>query len=161
MGVLITKCKSYIFSVLKAFWYKIAYKNVTIGKRVVFRRNCYIYVENGGKLKIGDKCFFNNGCSINALDSVTIGERCLFGENVKIYDHNHKYADINTPIKYQGFSTKPVTIGNNCWICSNVTILKGVTIGNNVVIGAGCLIHEDIADNTVVKLKTELIKKTV
>lgn len=42
-------------------------------------------------------------------------------------------------------------VGNNCWICTNAVILKGVEIGDNSVIGAGCVIHHDIPANSVVK----------
>ena len=42
-------------------------------------------------------------------------------------------------------------IGNNCWICTNAVILKGVEIGDNSVIGAGCVIYRDIPANSVVK----------
>lgn len=44
-----------------------------------------------------------------------------------------------------------IKIGNNCWICTNAVILKGVEIGDNNVIGAGCVIYRDIPANSVVK----------
>lgn len=44
-----------------------------------------------------------------------------------------------------------IKIGNNCWICTNAVILKGVEIGDNSVIGAGCVIYRDIPANSVVK----------
>lgn len=56
----------------------------------------------------------------------------------------------------QGFSSSEISIGDNCWIASNVVILKGVNIGNNVVIGAGCVIYKDIPDHTIVINKQEL-----
>lgn len=157
MGIIFIKTKFHIAAAIKKFFYKIAYGNINFGKKTTFRKDFSVYMEKGAKIKIGDNCFFNNHCSLNSLDSITIGDRCLFGENVKIYDQDHKFKDISLPIKEQGFSTKPVTIGNDCWICSNVTVLKGVTIGNHCVIGANCLIYKDIPDNTIVKSKTELI----
>lgn len=42
---------------------------------------------------------------------------------------------------------KPIRIGNNCWITTNVTILGGVTIGNNTIIGAGSVVTKDIPSN--------------
>lgn len=109
-----------------------------------------------GKVVIGDNVFFNNYCSINANESITIGDGTLFGENVRIYDHNHKYKDVTVPIKKQGFTSTPVVIGKHCWIASNVTILKGGHIGDNCVIGAGCVIYKDVPANTVVVNKQEL-----
>lgn len=95
--------------------------------------------------------FFNNDCSINSNQLIKIGG-VLFGENVKIYDHNHRFNE-HKPIKAQGFSNGAVTIGERCWIGSNVTILKGSEIGNNCVIGAGCVISGKVPDNSIVRLK--------
>ena len=104
--------------------------------------------------------FFNRNCSLNCRGtSITIGENSIFGEGVRIYDHNHCYKDPSRPIGEQGFSEAPVTIGKNCWIASNVVILKGVTIGDHAVIGAGCIIHKDVPANTLVVNKQELVMK--
>lgn len=93
-----------------------------------------------------------------AYDSITIGNNTIFGENVKVYDHNHQYKDIQTHIYKQGYSYAPISIGSNCWIASNVVILKGVTIGDNCVIGAGCVIYKDIPSDTIVVNKQDLIQ---
>ena len=118
-----------------------------------------VIASKKAKIKIGDNCFFNNYCSINAMSTIQFGNDVIVGENVKIYDHNHKYNNSNVLIKEQGFSLSPVVIGNNCWIGSNVTILKGVTIGDNCVIGAGCVIFKNVPSNTLVINKQELIFK--
>ncbi len=123
-----------------------------------FRFGFNIVIDNkSAHLKIGDNCFFNNYCSINVLHKIEIGNEVVMGENVKIYDHNHQYKDLHTPINKQGFSYSPIKIGNNCWIGSNVTILNGVTIGDNCVIGAGCVIYKDVPKNTRVINKQELV----
>ena len=54
----------------------------------------------------------------------------------------------------------PVSIRKHCWIVSNVVILKGVTIGDNCVIGAGCIVYKDVADGSVVVNKQELDYKS-
>lgn len=111
----------------------------------------------GGELTIGDRFFMNRNSSINCHYKVTIGKACLIGENVHIYDHNHVFKELDTPVAAQGFSCKEVVIGDYCWICTDVTILGGVHIGNNCIIGAGCLIYRDIPDNTIVKSRQDLI----
>lgn len=129
---------------------------VKFGRRTTFRNNFNIMIENNGKIEIGKDCFFNNGCSINSLQYVSIGNGTIFGENSHIYDHNHKFRNTGQNIKYQGYSISPVHIGNQCWIGTNVVILKGVKIGDNVVIGAGCVIEHDIQDNAVVTSGSKL-----
>mgnify|MGYP003303025663 CR=1 FL=1 len=105
---------------------------------------------------IGDNCFFNNDCSLNAHKSIEIGTDCLFGENVKIYDHNHIFKDTRMRIAKQGYKVDNVVIGSNCWICSNVVILKGVKIGDNCIIGAGCIIKKDVPEGTIVKNESNI-----
>ena len=158
----ISGIKNRITTIFLLFYYKICYgKNIEIRKNTHFRKDFIVTIRENGKVKIGENCFFNNYCSINSLNNIVIGNDCIFGENVKIYDHNHKFNKSNL-IREQGFSTEKITIGNNCWIGSNVTILKGAKIGNNVVIGSGCTINEDIADNSLVRSTTNIkIEKIV
>ncbi len=145
MGVIFYKLIFHTKAAFKKAFLKIIYgKQIHFGKKTHFRRHFYLYIDKGGRVNIGDGCFFNNNVSINCLDSITIGKRCLFGENIKLYDQNHRFRDFSKPIAEQGFTTKPITIGDDCWICSNVTILQGVTIGDHSVIGAGCLILLDL-----------------
>lgn len=137
---------------IKKLCFKIMFgKRFSVGKNTTFRKNFGLYLEKGASIKIGNDCFFNRGCSINCLESVEIGDHTIFGENVKIYDQNHKFRDRKKLIREQGYSTGRVKIGNNCWICTNTVILKGVEIGDNSVIGAGCIIYRDIPANSVVK----------
>ena len=77
----------------------------------------------------------------------------MFGENVKIYDHDHVFTDISVPIRDQGFAESPVVIGDDCWIGSNVVILRGSRIGRGCVIGAGAVVHGDVPPYSVVIAK--------
>lgn len=123
--------------------------------KISFRKRMNILVEDGGRLIIGDGCFFNNDCSINCMSKITIGENSIFGEGVKIYDHNY-HINSGEVIKQSGHTYGEVVIGDNCWIGSNVVLLKGTHIGNNAVIGAGCVISSDICDNAIVRCSDEL-----
>ena len=86
------------------------------------------------------------------MEEIVIGDDCIFGENVDIYDHNHRFAQREL-IKKQGFSKGGVKIGRNCWIGSNAVILKGAEIGDNVVVGAGCIIDGKIPSDCIVRTK--------
>jgi acetyltransferase-like isoleucine patch superfamily enzyme len=123
---------------------------VDFGLDVHFRDYCQVRTGMDGQLKISNRVFFNNSCSITCFHSITIGENCQFGEGVKFYDHNHLYKASDQLINQQGYSTGGISIGENCWVGSNVIILRNVVIGDNVVIGAGCVIFKSIPSNSVV-----------
>lgn len=152
----ISGLKNRVVTIIMKLYYKICYgKNCRIGKKTHFRKGFIINIRNNGKVDIGENCFFNNYCSINCLKNISIGNDCIFGENVKIYDHNHKFK-YNNLIKEQGFKSDEIIIGSNCWIGTNVTILKGTKIGDNVVVGAGCVLKQEIEKNSIVKNNMEL-----
>lgn len=143
---------------LKLF-YRFGGARFIVGKHVTFRKGFSMMIGKNGEVNIGNNVFFNNYCSLNAIERIIIGDGTIFGENVKVYDHNHCYQDPNVPIKEQGFTSAPVNIGKHCWIASNVVILKGVTIGDNCVIGAGCVIYKDVPEERVMINKQELVIK--
>lgn len=136
-------------------------KNLIIEKNIKFYNHVNITIGKNAALEIDENTTINKYTSLVALEKITIGKNCLIGENVKIYDNNHK-IDIRNGIKFANhkeFTTSPVRIGNNCWLGSNVMILKGVTIGDNSIIGAGCTIYKNVPANTTVINKQELIFK--
>lgn len=96
-------------SYLKQKLLKLKYKGCKFGKKIYIKSGFRVSIEDGAVLAIGDRTFFNYGCSITALNRITIGNDCLFGEAVKIYDHNHVFKRLPTPIAEQGFSQ-----GGNC-----------------------------------------------
>lgn len=129
---------------------------ISIGDRFSLRKGVIFRIKKNGKIIIGNNVFLNNYCTISSIGQITIGNDCIFGEGVRIYDHNHRYQHSSTPIHEQGYKIKSVTIGDNCWIGSNVVILPGSTIGNNSVIGAGVIVHGSIPENSIVKNIQEL-----
>ena len=153
----------HVIAILRIIWLRIvSCGSINISTTAMFRKGFTILTSGGGKINISRHVFFNRGCSMTSRGaSITIGEGTIFGENVKIYDHNHCYKDVTRPLKEQGFTQAPVTIGKHCWIASNVVILKGVTIGDHAVIGAGCIIHKDVSPNTLVVNKQELTMRKI
>lgn len=131
---------------------------VQINDNVDIRNFFNLTTGKQAEVIIHNKVFFNNNCSINCLKKIEIGENTLFGENVRLYDHNHKYDSIQ--VYHQEFTTDSITIGKNCWLGSNVVVLKGVTIGNNCVIGAGCVVYKDVPKNTILINNQDQIEKS-
>lgn len=115
-------------------------------------RNDLNIMVNGGVLLFGKNCFVNNQCSFNCINKISVGDNTIFGEGVKIYDHDH-YVSKHYNVSNDKFVSKPVKIGSDCWIGSNVLILKGVSIKNNVIIGASCVITKSISESGVYVMK--------
>lgn len=147
---------------VKKIGYHLLFGNaISFGKRTTFRNRFQLTVDQGGEIVIGDRCFFNHDCSLNAIDKIEIGSDCLFGEQVKVYDHNHRFADVTQLVREQGYSKAGIKIGSNCWIGSDVIILKGVTIGDHVVIGAGCIISQSIPSETLVRNQQTICQENI
>ena len=103
--------------------------------------------ENGLNITVGDNFFTNYNVTILDIAPVTIGDNVMIGPNVLISTVGH-------PISLKGRRKRlakalPVKIGSDVWIGGNVVILQGVTIGDNVVIGAGAVVTKDIPSNSV------------
>ena len=121
--------------------------SLIVGSNVICRNFENFHVSSG-KLILHDGVFINNSCSFNCMERIEIGNGTMMGEGVRFYDHDHVYTA--EKIEKWQWTTVPIRVGRDCWIGSNVTILKGVTIGDNTIIGAGCLVRKDIPANSVV-----------
>lgn len=156
MGIL-KKIGYKIFFFIKMIEFKGSYGNrFQIGNSFAFRRRFSVNISENGKLKIGNNVFFNDDCSLNCKTDISVGNDCIFGQNVKIYDHNHSFSDYLKPIREQGYNLKPVKIGDNCWIGSNVVILPGTIVGSNSIIGAGSVISGEMPESVIVTANREL-----
>lgn len=135
----------------------------SIGKRFRFnsgkyhamggrQQQCYFVVAKGGQLTIGD----NVGVTSVALichNKISIGNNVKIGINTVIYDTDFHSLDARMrnsyPERLDGVKSKPVIVHDGAFIGGHSTILKGVTIGKNSIIGAGSVVFEDVPDEQV------------
>ncbi len=127
-------------------------KNVQLGviNSAGFYNN-YSYFEvryPESTIEIGDNVAINNGFSIVAFSKIVIGNNVVIGTNCTILDSDAH--DLN-PLNRNNLNplAKPTVLKNNVFLGSNVTVLKGVTIGENAVIGNSSVVTKDIPDNVV------------
>ncbi len=104
-----------------------------------------LYVDYGCFISIGKGFYANYNCTILDVCPVTIGDDVLFGPNVSLLTPLHPLDPRDRLIEGgdQEYG-KPITIGNEVWLCGGVTVLPGVTIGDGAVIGAGSVVTRDI-----------------
>ena len=99
-----------------------------------------------GELKIGKYCFITPGVRIMAAESIEIGDACMFAHGAYISDADwHGIYDRSDPVG----KTKPIILKENVWIGDSAIVCKGVTIGENSIIGAGAVVTKNIPANVV------------
>jgi len=105
--------------------------------------------DPNSQIRIGCENWFSNNVAIVAMSRIEIGDGCQIGDQVAIYDCDFHEVDPNHRNRSVG-PTSPVRVGNNVWLGSRVLILKGVTIGDNSVVGAMSLVTRSIPANCIV-----------
>lgn len=113
---------------------------IRIGKALFVSDRSLISAQGDGEISIGDNNFINTNVTITAMERIRIGDNNLIAQNVVIVDHNHCYKRMDLPICRQGFSTRPVEIGSDCWICANTVICAGAKIGDHVIVAANSVV---------------------
>lgn len=114
--------------------------------------NCYIeppfHANFGGKhVHFGNNIYANFNLTCVDDTHIYVGDNTMFGPNVIIATAGHPILPVLREKGYQ--YNAPVHIGKNCWLGAGVIVLPGVTIGDNVVIGAGSIVTKDLPSNVV------------
>ena len=109
----------------------------------------------GKNITLGERVFINSGCKFQDQGGIVIGDDCLIGHNAVLATLNH---DLD-PSRRADLHPSPIIIGRNVWIGANVTVLPGITIGENAVIGAAALVTKDVpADSIAVGSPARVIR---
>ena len=114
-------------------------------------KNCWIEspfnCDFGYNINIGDNFYSNVNLTILDCAPITIGNNVFIGPNVGIYPPNHSLDHISRSQYYE--RSLPVVIKDNVWIGGGVSILGGITIGENSIVGAGSVVTKDIPANVI------------
>lgn len=105
------------------------------------------YCDYGFNISVGDNFYTNHNCTIldgakvEFGDNVFIAPNCVFSTAGHALDSGQRSAGLEI--------ARPIIIGNNVWVGANVSVLPGVTIGDNTIIGAGSVVNKDIPSDVV------------
>ena len=106
------------------------------------------FAKGDGKIRIGNNCGISNA-TFSAIDSITICDYVLIGGNVKIYDSDFHSLNFKGRISGQQGLHCPIVIKDGAFIGAHSVILKGVTIGEKSIVGAGSVVTNDIPDGEI------------
>jgi acetyltransferase-like isoleucine patch superfamily enzyme len=118
------------------------------GRGVRISKNCVIVVGSQGLLSLGTRTVIGLNTRIMAATQVRIGARCMISWNCSIFDSiGHRMRLVGQD---EAEIEAPITIGDDVWIGPYSIIMRGVTIGNNSIIGAGSVVRRDVPPSTLV-----------
>lgn len=108
-----------------------------------------VTITNPSNVSIGERCSVHEYSYFGGEGEIVIGNYVAIANNCTIISESHNFSDKKIPIKMQGLSPQPVTIGDDVWIGSKATILGNVKIGNGAIIGAGSVVTKDIPEYAI------------
>lgn len=116
----------------------------TVGNGVLIRHR--VIVQWPWKLSIGDNSWIGTDVELYNLDQISIGSDVCISQQAYLCTGSH---DRRSP-SFE-FDNGPIVIENGAWLCARSTVLRGVTVGANSVVGATCLVARDIPANSIVR----------
>ena len=122
---------------------------VTLGRWSWIGHRCKIRVHEGEFL-LGAKSVMGQECTISAYQHVSIGRECIIADRVMMIDFDHGMVEVERPIREQGIYKRNVDVGHNVWIGYGACVLRGVTVGDNSVIGTSSVVTANVPANAVV-----------
>jgi acetyltransferase-like isoleucine patch superfamily enzyme len=114
------------------------------------------YCTSGVGTRLGDRVSVGQACSFLDLGGITIGERTMISPKVTLITEGHPIEPVD---RYTSIIVAPIDIGPRVWIGAAATVLPGVTIGHDAVIGAGAVIAKDVPPLTVVTGPGHVIRR--
>jgi acetyltransferase-like isoleucine patch superfamily enzyme len=120
-----------------------------IGRWAWIGHGCKIRVHEGA-VEIGAKTVIGQECTISAFQHVSIGRECILADRVMLIDFDHGVTEVERPIRLQGIYKRDVRVGNNVWIGYGACVLRGITVGDNSIVGTSAVLTHDVPDNAVV-----------
>lgn len=115
-----------------------------------------------GHIRLGEGVYIGPYSYVGSCHQLNIGAHTLIGAQSYLITVNHRTDCPELPFAHQGFRGGDITIGRNVWLGCHVTVLPGITIGDNAVIGAGAVVTKDIpAGETWVGVPAQKLKQKV
>jgi acetyltransferase-like isoleucine patch superfamily enzyme len=119
-----------------------------VGRWAWIGHGCKVRVHEG-EVSIGAKTVIGQDCTISAYQRVVIGRECILADRVMLIDFDHGVTEVERPIRLQGIYKRDVQVGHNVWIGYGACVLRGVSVGDNSVIGTSAVLTRSFPANAV------------
>jgi acetyltransferase-like isoleucine patch superfamily enzyme len=127
-----------------------------IGRRATLRVGRWAWIGHGckvrvheGEVSIGAKTVIGQECTISAFQHVSIGRECILADRVMLIDFDHGVTEVERPIRLQGIYKRNVHVGHNVWMGYGACVLRGVSIGDNSIVGTNSVVTKDFPADAV------------
>jgi acetyltransferase-like isoleucine patch superfamily enzyme len=122
---------------------------VVLGRWSWLGDGCKIRAHEG-VVEIGAKSVLGQECTLSCYQRISIGRDCVIADRTMMIDFDHGVVEVERPIREQGIYKRDVRVGHNVWIGYGACILRGVTVGDNAIIGTSSVVTNDVPDDAVV-----------
>jgi acetyltransferase-like isoleucine patch superfamily enzyme len=122
---------------------------ITLANGAALDRGVTLLATNdAARIVVGESCYINRQTMLDASELIEIGAQTMIGPYSYITDHDHVIGRGLAPGETPLVST-PTRIGRRCWLGAHVNVLKGVTIGDGTVVGAGSVVTKSLPDGVI------------
>lgn len=127
-----------------------------------FCQGSKIIVKEAGEIVFGNHFIQNGDTELISRKRITFGSDVLLSWGCLIMDMDfHKIFHLNNTNAAKINADMEILIGNHCWIGANSTILKGVVLGDNVIVGAGSIIRRTHKENNVILVDDSVVEREI
>jgi len=122
---------------------------VVLGRWSWLGDGCKIRAHEG-VVEVGAKSVLGQECTVSCYQHISIGRECIIADRTMMIDFDHGTVEVERPIREQGIYKRDVRVGHNVWIGYGACLLRGVTVGDNSVIGTYAVVTKDVPADAVV-----------
>lgn len=131
---------------IRSFLYQFFFES--FGRNIRIEDN--VLIKYPSRISLGNNISIGSGCILVGLGNLKIGNDVMIGYGSKIVTSSHNFQRIDVPMREQGLTLEPVTIGNDVWFGFDAIVLPGSIIGNGCILAAGTVATGIFSDFSIV-----------